>query len=191
MKKVVKATIAAAAAVALFGGGAGSLAFWQASSSTEALTLQMGHVEIRSGAKTYTLNGETKTDSELSGNRLVPGDVVTYQQDFMVDIGGTDAVLSVPELDFGTTAPAVLDAIETELAVGTVSGQTDYLNFSETTDARKFNVTGFGGVRVTISITVPAELEDTSSMVQGIFLNPLPVTVTQVAEPLPAPLYLG
>lgn len=39
MNKVVKGTIAAASAVALFGGGAGSLAYWQDSASTDEMLL--------------------------------------------------------------------------------------------------------------------------------------------------------
>lgn len=187
MNKVVKGTIAAAAAVALFGGGVGSLAYWQASASTEALTLQMGYVEIRNGAKIYTLNGVEMTYSELQSERVVPGDIITYQQNFTVDVGGTDAVLRVPELDFEGTSTAVLDAIDSELTVGAIPGQTDYLQFSATSQPRAFNVTGFGGVSVTVQISVPAEFDDAAPMVYGIFLQPLEVTVTQVTEPLPVP----
>lgn len=187
MNKVVKGTIAAAAAVALFGGGAGSLAYWQASASTENLTLQMGHVEIRtsSSSNAYTLNGNSISRSEVELKRLVPGDTVTFEQYFTVDIGGTDAVLRVAELDFGSTSSAVMDAIETSVTVVRMDGEFPGFEFSATNEARAYNITGFGAVKTVVTISVPASLEDDESMVNGIFLQPVPVTVTQVTEPLP------
>lgn len=190
MNKVVKGTIAAAAALALFGGGAGSLAYWQASADSEALSLGTGYVEIRTDVRSaeYTLNGEIVTRTQAEAKRLVPGDVVTYSQMFTIDIGGTDGVLRVPELDFGTTEDFVLDAIETDLTVAPFDGWTQ---FSETNEERAFNVGGYGGVKIAVTITVPAELEDTEPMLDGIFLQPLALTVTQVTEPLPGPDPIG
>ncbi|WP_110240107.1 alternate-type signal peptide domain-containing protein [Nocardioides gilvus] len=188
MNKVIKGTVAAAAAVALFGSGAGSLAYWQDSESTDAMTLQMGHLLLDSGAKTYSLNGEAMTYDTLIGysNRLVPGDVVTYQHNFGIDVAlGADAVLRVAALDFGNTSSSVMDAIDAELTVSTVEEWSDGLSYAPTNEARAFNVTGRGMVEVKISISVPADLEDPESMVNGIFLEPVPVTLTQVAEPLP------
>lgn len=188
MNKVVKGTIAAAAAVALFGGGAGSLAYWQASDSTDEMILQMGHLLLMENTKSYTLNGEVVTYEALTSydSRLVPGDVVTYEHRFGIDVApAADAVLNVGEVDLGNTAQAVLDAIDTDLTVSVVEEWSDAMVFSATNKARSFNVTGRGMVAVTISITVPADLEETDSMVNGIFLQPLPVTLTQVAEPLP------
>ncbi|HAQ59718.1 MAG TPA: hypothetical protein DCR63_04625, partial [Microbacterium sp.] len=118
------------------------------------------------------------------GNRLVPGDVVTYQHTFGIDVAlAADAVFNVSELDFAGTSTAVLDAIDTSLSVAAVEGGS--LSFSATNTARSYNVTGRGAVKVTITIAVPADLEDTETMVQAIFLRSLPVTLTQVAEPLP------
>lgn len=188
MNKVIKGTVAAAAAVALFGSGAGSLAYWQETDTTNALTLQMGHLELMSGAKTYSLNGEVMTYDDLTGysNRLVPGDVVTYQHNFGIDVAlGADAVFRVADLDFKNTAPAVLDAIDAQLTVNVVDQWSQDMDFSPTDETRAFNVTGRGMVQVEVTISVPAELEDPESMVNGIFLEPLPVTLTQVAEPLP------
>lgn len=189
MNKVVKGTIAAAAAVALFGGGAGSLAYWQASANTESLTLGMGYVEIRTSpsAAEYTLNGETVTRTQLESNRVVPGDVVTYSQPFTIDIGGTDAVLRVPALDFGSTEEFVVDAIEADVTVTPLTG----FEFSTTNEERAFNVAGYGGVTVAVTITVPAELEDPEPMLDGIFLQAMELTVTQVTEPLPGPDLIG
>lgn len=188
MNKVVKGTIAAASAVALFGGGAGSLAYWQDSASTDEMLLQMGHLQLDAIAKTYTLNGDEVNYATLTSydSRLVPGDVVTYMHTFGIDVApAADAVLNVGELDLGTNAQVVLDAIETDLTVTVVEEWSDALTFSATNEARSFNVTGRGVVAVTISVTVPADLEDTDSMVYGISVDPIPVTLTQVAEPLP------
>lgn len=188
MNKVVKGTIAAASAVALFGGGAGSLAYWQASESTDQMLLQMGHVQLLESTKKYTLNGEEVTYDVLTSydSRLVPGDVVTYEHRYGIDVApAADAVLNVGELDLGTTPQVVLDAIETNLEVSVIEEWSDALIFSATNEARSFNVTGRGLVAVTISVTVPADLEDPDSMVSGIWVEPLPVTLTQVAEPLP------
>lgn len=191
MNKVVKGTIAAASAVALFGGGAGSLAYWQASASTDALTLELGHVQLFDNRADYTLNGEAvELDTLISyDNRMVPGDVVTYQHTFGIDVAlAADAVLAVSELDFGNTPTPVLDVIETNLSVAPIESDTDSLIFSYTNTQRSYNVTGRGAVTVTISITLPAGVEDPDVMVSAIFLQALPVTLTQVAEPLPVAL---
>ena len=191
MNKVVKGTVAASAAVALFGGGAGSLAYWQASESTDEMILQMGHVQLLESTKKYTLNGEEITYEALTtsyDNRLVPGDVVTYEHRYGIDVApAADAVLNVGELDLEGTAQVVLDAIETDLEVSVIDEYSAAMVFSATNEARSFNATGRGLVAVTISVTVPADLEDPDSMVYGIFVEPLPITLTQVAEPLPAP----
>lgn len=190
MQKILKGTIAAAAAVTLFGGGAGSLAYWQASESTDEMTLQMGHVQLMEGAKTYTLNGETVTYETLTSydNRLVPGDAVTYQHNFGIDVAlGADTVLNVADLEFENTPQFVLDAIETDLTVSVIEEWSDDLTFSATNEAGSFNVTGRGLVAVTISVTVPADHADSETMIYGINLKPVPVTLTQVAEPLPGP----
>ncbi|WP_409047531.1 alternate-type signal peptide domain-containing protein [Microbacterium sp. HA-8] len=188
MNKVLKGTIAAGAAVALFGGGAGSLAYWQASESTDELTLQMGHVQLMEGAKTYYLNGDEVTYETLNSydSRLVPGDVVTYNHRFGIDVAtGADTVLNVADLEFENTPQFVLDAIETDLTVSVVEEWSENLTFSATNEARSFNVSGRGLVEVTVTVAVPADHADSETMVYGISLKPLPVTLTQVAEPLP------
>jgi alternate signal-mediated exported protein len=188
MNKVLKGTIAAGAAVALFGGGAGSLAYWQASESTDELTLQMGHVQLMEGAKTYYLNGDEVTTETLNSydSRLVPGDVVTYNHRFGIDVAtGADTVLNVADLEFENTPQFVLDAIETDLTVSVVEEWSENLTFSATNEARSFNVSGRGLVEVTVTVAVPADHADSETMVYGISLKPLPVTLTQVAEPLP------
>ncbi|MDO8384607.1 MAG: alternate-type signal peptide domain-containing protein [Microbacterium sp.] len=184
MNKVVKGTIAAASAVALFGGGAGSLAYWQATANTDGLLLQMGHVEMyRTGAAGYAFNDESVSADTLEGGTwLVPGDVVAYSQSYQIDVRGTDAVLRVPELDFTGTPDYVLEAIETTLEV-IPNGA--YSQFSATNEARAFNVTGYGSFTVRITIEVPEELEDDEPMVDPINLTELQLTLTQVAEPLP------
>lgn len=188
MNKVIKGTIAAGAAVALFGGGAGSLAYWQASESTDELTLQMGHVQLMEGAKTYYLNGDEMSYETLNSydSRLVPGDVVTYNHRFGIDVAtGADTVLNVAELEFEDTPQFVLDALETDLTVSVVEEWSENLTFSATNEARSFNVSGRGLVEVTVTVAVPADHADSETMVYGISLKPLPVTLTQVAEPLP------
>ncbi|PZU41264.1 MAG: hypothetical protein DI573_01635 [Microbacterium sp.] len=188
MNKVIKGTIAAGAAVALFGGGAGSLAYWQASESTDELTLQMGHVQLMEGAKTYYLNGDEMSYETLNSydSRLVPGDVVTYNHRFGIDVAtGADTVLNVAELEFEDTPQFVLDALETDLTVSVVEEWSENLTFSATNEARSFNVSGRGLVEVTVKVAVPADHADSETMVYGISLKPLPVTLTQVAEPLP------
>jgi len=190
MNKVAKGTIAIASAIALFGGGAGSLAYWQVSASTEPLTLGTGYVELRTAVQSaaYTLNGDTVTRTDLESTRLVPGDVVGYSQMFTIDVGGTDAVLRVPELDFGTTEDYLVEAIEADLEVTPFDG---YTQFSTTNEARAYNVGGYGGVKIAVTITIPADLEDTEPMLDIIFLEPLALTLTQVTEPLPGPDLIG
>lgn len=187
MNKVVKGTLAATVGVALLGGGAGSLAFWQVSSGTQPLTLSTGYVEFRPGLASYTLNGESITLDQLELQYLVPGDTVTYEQQFVYDLRGTDAVLRVSDLTFGSTSSVVVDAFETSVSVTGVDLNAFVWNFSPTIDANAYNVSGYGGAAVVTTISLPEGLEDDGAMFSMLNVEGLGVTVTQVAEPLAEP----
>lgn len=189
MNKVVKGIIAAGLGVALLGGGAGSLAYWQDADSTESLPLYTGYVKLdRYASPAYTLNGESITYANLTEHYMVPGDTITYQQGFVFDLRGTDAVLRVSDLTFGSTPSEVVDAVNTSVTVTAADRGGFNWSLTPTIEQGAFNISGYGGADVLLTVEMPEGLEDQASAFQILQIDGLAVTATQVAAPLEAPL---
>jgi alternate signal-mediated exported protein len=96
-KKMTKGAVAVAAGVVLLLGGAGTYALWEVNRPLDG-TVQAGDLDLSTGAATWTLNGEEVTSPETL--RVVPGDVLTVQQELTVTAVGDSlqAQLSVDEV---------------------------------------------------------------------------------------------
>jgi len=93
MNKITKASIAAGAGIVLLLGGAGTLAYWNDSATTDAGSITAGTLTIDS-------NGDGQwqdVSSDISGNPtdidadtflVVPGDTLTYTETFEVGATG-------------------------------------------------------------------------------------------------------
>lgn len=109
MNKLVKAGIAAAAGIALLMGGAGTLAYWNASADLSAGTISSGHLTLKPV-------GVGAWDEDL--DHIVPGDKVTYTGTYALSAVGDNL-----EVEVGATVPSVsgFDAITVTSTV-TVDG---------------------------------------------------------------------
>lgn len=135
MHKTTKGALAAAAAVALLTGGAGTLAFWSDQETVDNADIETGHLALvvdgtNTGCGGWTLDaGEAVATTYADGDPLVPGDVLTKVCEYTIDAEGNHlratAVLSTPDLDEGVgslgtyaTFESDLDFVITDITVG-------------------------------------------------------------------------
>jgi alternate signal-mediated exported protein len=91
MQKTTKSAVAAAAAGLLLVGGAGSLAYWNATGSVNGGGIQSGKLAlINPGPQTWTLNGKPMT-----GDSIVPGDELVMTGSFEIEAVGEDLQAAV------------------------------------------------------------------------------------------------
>lgn len=92
MNRIAQGVIALAAAVVLCLGGAGSMAFWQGTASTTPASFTMGGMSLaQKDAGAWTKNGSALP----VGYRAVPGDVLTYTQQFDLTMTGDGLIADV------------------------------------------------------------------------------------------------
>lgn len=115
-----KAIIAIAAGAALLLGGGTTLAYWSATQTIPAGTIESGDLNLAlDGTPTWTLEGVLDAApapvADITDVLIVPGDVVTLEQDVTLTLVGTtlEAALVVDE----GTVPAGLTATVTTTGV--------------------------------------------------------------------------
>lgn len=87
MKKSTKGAIAAASAAALLLGGAGSLAYWNATGTINGGSVTSGHLKLEADdTGTWELNG-VEVDP-ISDVRIVPGDTLEFTGSYTIDAAG-------------------------------------------------------------------------------------------------------
>ena len=118
MEKSTKGALAATAAGLLLVGGAGSLAYWNATGSMNGGAVQSGKLALTNpGPQVWTINGKPMT-----GDAIVPGDVLEFTGSFEIEAVGDDlqAMVGVSGADrTGGLAPFVLDNVD-----ATIDGKT-------------------------------------------------------------------
>ncbi|WP_299058029.1 alternate-type signal peptide domain-containing protein [uncultured Nocardioides sp.] len=170
MRKSTKSVLAAGAAVVVLTGGAGSLAYWNATADVEGGQVEAGELALDAvGTGVWELNG-TAVDDPDTDVVLVPGDVLTYTADYTVVAVGNNiqATLSAVGGDgSGTLAPFV----ETELTA---------------TDAAGDPVTTIGGGDNNSTLNVDLEIDfpfgaavDNDSQEQVLDLSGVSIVLTQ------------
>src|SRR4051794_29804387 len=115
MKKSTKGALAAAVAAVLLLGGAGTLAFWNASSPVAGGTLTTGTLKLSDVECEPTWTEGADTDVAL----LVPGDTVTKECTADIELTG-DHISATVELDDASVALA--EAAFNSAAPNTVAG---------------------------------------------------------------------
>jgi alternate signal-mediated exported protein len=176
MNKLTKGTVAAAAAIALLLGGAGTFANWNATSAVAGGNITAGSLSLDgAGAGTWS---DTAGTINLASDRIMPGDVLTFTQDFKVTAVG-HSLLATLSLTGGSIAAASTDAADVALAVA--------LGNSATLTATGLAADGNGGyvvpagttsVSVTVTIAFP-EYADNGSQNGRVSLSGMNVTLTQ------------
>lgn len=178
MNKLTKGAIAAAAGVALLLGGGGTLAYWNASTSVGAGTIQSGNLAVAtSGTGSWEdANGAI----DLGTFFAVPGDVLTFEQDLTITASGDNLLFTVGIADGAFTGDADLIAELTADADITVSGP----NLTDL-GGGKYAVANAGTTTATVTVTVDwpfGAAVDNDSKSKSVSLSNAVVTLTQVAS---------
>ena len=164
MNKLVKASVAAAAGIALLMGGAGSLALWNDSASVATGSVTTGRLTLASaGAGVWGKN------SGAGVALWVPGNSDTFTQDFTVTATGDQMSATLTAAYTGVAASGF-----TSSAVVTIAGQTAVAGVftlapgtytAHVVVSVAFNATGtanqnvtvpLGKVALTLSLVAPA-----------------------------------
>lgn len=121
MKKSTKGAVAAGAAAALLLGGAGSLAYWNATGSITGGTITAGKLTLTAeDTGTWTLNGEAV--SNISSVRVVPGDELEFTGSY--EIGAVGDNLEADLAVTGGAASGTLASYATVVPTFTLDGTT-------------------------------------------------------------------
>jgi alternate signal-mediated exported protein len=121
MNKLVKGAVATAAGVALLMGGAGTFAYWNASTGITGGTIVAGQLTVAptspaDGAWTVKKNGSgTATGVTLSSFKASPGDVLTYTQSVKINATG-DNLTAKLSLASGSIAGTTAGTADSALA---------------------------------------------------------------------------
>lgn len=189
MKKIVKATIAAAAGATLLLGGAGTFATWNASATTQGTSISSGNlvVEDSGAAGVWTANGSS-TPISLAGYTIAPGDTLTYTKTMSIAAEGDNISATL-----GLTPASIAAADATNANDQALAG---YLSANAVLTATGTGITGAGptftvtpgaaGIaqNVTVSVTITFPYGDTAggnnaAMSGMVNLSDLTVTLTQ------------
>jgi len=121
MKKSTKSVLAAGAAVVVLTGGAGSLAYWNATADIDGGEVDSGELGLTpvAGGAGWELNGTGIANPQAVV--LVPGDVLTYESSYTVVAVGDnlEATLSAEGGDGAGTLAPFLDLDLTATTAGT------------------------------------------------------------------------
>ncbi|WP_175477241.1 alternate-type signal peptide domain-containing protein [Ruania alba] len=138
MNRIVKGSIAGGAGVALLLGGAGTFALWSESVTAEGGTVSTGNLDLALVADSEQWTDaspdvdENDTAFDPTTDSIVPGDVITFEQEFTVTAWGKNlrAQLQI-DPDSYTIAQGVSDHVTVELelnSVGTTSATITEVN---------------------------------------------------------------
>ncbi|MDN4161614.1 alternate-type signal peptide domain-containing protein [Nocardioides abyssi] len=117
MNKTAKGALAAGTAAVLLMGGAGSLAYWNATDTNDPDIFGSGHLKLVEETGAWTLNGAPVAD--LANVLVVPGDELVYAGSYIVDAAGDNVAATVSVVggaESGTLAPFVETTTVFELA---------------------------------------------------------------------------
>ncbi|GAA3740442.1 hypothetical protein GCM10022239_15160 [Leifsonia bigeumensis] len=179
MNKLTKAAIAGAAGIALLLGGAGSLAYWNDSTSLAGGTINAGQLQI-----TADPDGGVWTDADgdpvdLATFLAVPGDALTYTDTFTLMATG-DNLSATLALAPTSITPASSDSEDVALAA-LLSSSAVFTVDSVTTSTVTANA-GTQTVDVAVTITWPdgTSTTDNAAQLGSVVLANMSVVLTQV-----------
>lgn len=172
MKKTTKGALAAGGAATLLLGGAGTLAYWTETVTVPGSTIESGHLAITGdtcATAGWTLDGGSAVDSST---RIVPGDVLTKECEFVID--GEGDHLDDVTLDITSVSWSGSNALTT--ALGTPSA-----TFSDSNGPLTSPATVAVGETISAVITVTFPTTVTGSTAEDLqaSLNTITVTATQ------------
>ena len=173
LNRTTKGAVAAGVAAALLLGGAGTLAFWDASTDVTGTPITSGELKLGIPAcGDWTLDGGTALGSQL----IVPGDVLTKR--CTIDLIATGAHIGA-DLGIDTAAFSATNGLTDELdpaAVFTVGGVTK-THITETDDTG-----ATPEIVATITVTFDGPAATNGSQDLTATLNTIAVTATQTHD---------
>jgi alternate signal-mediated exported protein len=177
MNKLTKGAVAAAAAIALLLGGAGTFATWNASSAVAAAGITAGNLSIAPGAVAGVWSDATGA-IDLSTYRVTPGDVLTFTQDFDITATGHSLPATLSLTDGSITAASSSAA---DIALAAALGNSAVLTATGlTADAAGDYIVPVGTTSVTVTVTVTfPSTADNASQNGAVSLSGMSVTLTQ------------
>ena len=143
MNKILKGAIAGAAGVALLAGGAGTFAYWNASSSVAPSgSIIAGNLAISDSGAAGVWTTASGTVVTLASFKAVPGDVLTYTKTMAIVATGNNLVAT---LALGPAAVTGVSAAAADVALASYLTKTVALTASGTGIASN----GAGGYTIT------------------------------------------
>lgn len=168
MNKLTKGAVAGVAGIALLLGGAGTFATWNAAAAVSGATINAGTLAV-SAAATGTWKDATGSIANLSTYKIVPGAVLTYQQDITITAIGNNLVAT---LALGPGAITAASSSTADKALAIALGSTAVLSMSTAP-----GITG-SGASYTVS---SASLKSPTTVTVSVTIN-FPKSVTAGAE---------
>jgi alternate signal-mediated exported protein len=182
MKKLTKATIAAAAAGVLLLGGAGTIARWQATEEINAGPVSTGHLTLTAtatGTWEDTSGDAATTTFDPAVDHLVPGDTVVYSQTVTIGADGKNLKGALTVGDLASVVPAELT---NHVTVTVVPKPTDP-KLTVVDNVVSFAEPGNFNVPVTITVAFAEGTTDSTpdaTMDKAVNLDALSLTLDQV-----------
>ncbi len=161
MNKLVKGAIATGVGVVLLMGGAGTLAYWNASANTSAATITAGNLSATAAASGVWKSGTTTINPATF--RTVPGDVLTYTQDVTLNASGDNlkftvglgtAALTVPTTPVAPATTANSTELKNQIAASAVYSVSGANIAPVSGQPNTFTVSAAGNTTITVTVTL-------------------------------------
>jgi alternate signal-mediated exported protein len=186
MNKLIKGSIAGAAGIALFLGGAGTLATWNSSANVlssptqiTAGTLSIAAASPVAAGDGWKVNTTAVTPTQLAAFKIIPGDTVTYTSTFDVIATGNNVSAKV-ELGAAAITPAdPAKAADVALATKLGSGVSFTVNGASASTVTITPATTTVVVTVTLPYGSALAVTDNLSKLGVVNLSGFTVTLTQ------------
>jgi len=188
-KKLLAATVASAAGLALLLGGGGTLAYWNSSTSAQAHAIVAGNLSVNDSGTAGVWKNAAGTTIDIATYRIVPGDVLTYTKSVLVTAVG-DSMTATLSIAPGSIAPASQAAADVALAsrltssavvTATGTGVTAGTNGTYVITAGSAGINS-RAVDVKVTLTFPKDASSTAnndSKTGAVSLGGLAVSLTQ------------
>jgi alternate signal-mediated exported protein len=173
MNKYTKGAIATGAAIVLLLGGAGTFALWNDDAEVGAGAINSGTLTIAPDGTGEWLDSEGDPILDIATYLIVPGDVLTFTQDVVIDASGNNL-------------EATLDYDPTSIVVNLADAPSVALKAALVVDVDSSAVGGAeivpgdaGSQTVTVTVTFPDTVSGLTAQDGSVDLSALTITLTQ------------
>ncbi len=171
MHKLVKASIAAAAGIALLSGGAGTFAMWNQSANVSVSSIQSGSLSLTPSSTAGAWYNAAGQKIDIATYRIVPGDTISFKQDLNISgtgtnlaaelswnalqstsqIAGATAELSVTGAGLTKKSDTVYTVAVTNGTISTTANATVTLRFDGAATGGQTSTAAFSNIAFTLS----------------------------------------